>query len=132
MKPSSMPKAMILRNDKNSISEATKSMREIVKNRYIYQKALLDEVVYSILYTASEKPLKERINFKMLDQDIKTELMNNGIDIAYHLRFRHKMEEKYTDALTIRMKVRNILIRRHYSEMILHRRLELSRYIFLI
>ena len=84
MKPSSMPKAMILRNDKNSISEATKSMREIVKNRYIYQKALLDEVVYSILYTASEKPLKERINFKMLDQDIKTELMNNGIDIAYH------------------------------------------------
>lgn len=84
MKPSSMPKAMILRSDKNSISEATKSMREIVKNRYIYQKALLDEVVYSILYTASEKPLRERINFKMLDHDIKTELMNNGIDIPYH------------------------------------------------
>lgn len=83
-KPSSMPKAMILRNDKNSISETTKSMREIVKNRYIYQKALLDEVVYSILYTASDKPLKQRINFKMLDQDLKTELMNNGIDIPYH------------------------------------------------
>lgn len=83
-KPSSMPKAMILRSDKNSISEATKSMREIVKNRYIYQKALLDEVVYSILYTASDKPLKERINFKMLDQDLKTELINNGIDIPYH------------------------------------------------
>lgn len=83
-KPSSMPKAMILRNDKNTISEATKSMREIVKNRYIYQKALLDEVIYSILYTASEKPLKERVNFKMLDQDLKTELMNNGINIPYH------------------------------------------------
>lgn len=84
MKPSSMPKAMILRSDKNSISEATRSMQEIVKNRYIYQKALLDEVVYSILYTASDKPLRERINFKMLDQDIKTELMNNGVDIPYH------------------------------------------------
>ena len=84
MKPSSMPKAVILRSDKNSISAATKSMREMVKNRYIYQKALLDEVVYSILYTASDKPLRERINFKMLDQDIKTELMNNGIDIPYH------------------------------------------------
>lgn len=83
-KPSSMPKAMILRSDKNTISEATKSMREIVKNRYIYQKALLDEVVYSILYTASDKPLKERVNFRMLDQDLKTELMNNGIDIPYH------------------------------------------------
>ena len=84
MKPSSIPKAVILRSDKNSISEATKSMREMVKNRYIYQKALLDEVVYSILYTASDKPLRERINFRMLDQDIKTELMNNGIDIPYH------------------------------------------------
>lgn len=84
IKPSTMPKAVILHSDKNSISEATKSMREIVKNRYIYQKALLDEVVYSILYTASDKPLRERINFKMLDQDIRTELMNNGIDLPYH------------------------------------------------
>lgn len=83
-KPSQMPKAMILRNDPNSISQTTKSMREIVKNRYVYQKALLDEVVYSILYTASDKPLRERINFKMLDQDIKAELMNNGVNIPYH------------------------------------------------
>ena len=55
-----------------------------MKNRYVYQKALLDEVVYSILYSASEKPLKERINFKLLDQDLKAELMNNGINIPYH------------------------------------------------
>ena len=83
-KPANMPKAMILRNDKNSINQVTKSMREIVKNRYVYQKALLDEVVYSILYTASEKPLRERINFKLFDLDLKAELMNNGINIPYH------------------------------------------------
>ena len=83
-RPSNMPKGMILRNDRNSITEASKSMREIVKNRYVYQKALLDEVVYSILYSASDKPLKERINFKWLDQDLKAELMNNGINIPYH------------------------------------------------
>ena len=83
-RPSSMPKGMILRNDRNSITEASKSMREIVRNRYVYQKALLDEVVYSILYSASEKPLKERINFKLLDQDLRAELMNNGINIPYH------------------------------------------------
>ena len=83
-RPASLPKAMILRNDKNSISEATKTMQEIIKNRYVYQKALLDKVIYTILYTASEKPLKERINFKMLDQDLNTELMNNGIKLPYH------------------------------------------------
>ena len=84
-KPSSVPKAMILRNDRSSLSAASKSLQEIVRNRYIYQKALLDEVVYRILYTASDKPLKERINFKMLDQDIRTELLNNGINIPYHV-----------------------------------------------
>lgn len=84
IKPSQMPKGMILSTDKNSLSEASKSLQEIVKNRYIYQKALLDEVVYSILYSASERPLKERINFKLLDQDLKAELMNNGVNIPYH------------------------------------------------
>ena len=84
MKPASVPKAMIMRDDKSSISEASKSMQEVVRNRYIYQKALLDEVVYNILYTASDKPLKERINFKMLDQDLRAELLNNGINIPYH------------------------------------------------
>ena len=85
IKPANVPKAMILRTDKNSISEASKSLQEIVRNRYVYQKALLDEVVYNILYTASEKSLKERVNFKLLDQDISVELQNNGIDMPYHL-----------------------------------------------
>ena len=83
-KPSTIPKAMILRSDKSSIDAASKSLQEIVRNRYVYEKALLDEVVYNILYQASEKPLKERINFKMLDLDIKKELQNNGINIPYH------------------------------------------------
>lgn len=81
MKPN---KSMMLRTDKNAIAEATKSMQEIVRTRYVYQKALLDEVIYNILYTASGKPLKERINFKQLDQDIHAELLNNGIHIPYH------------------------------------------------
>jgi two-component system phosphate regulon sensor histidine kinase PhoR len=83
-KPSSVPKAVILRTDKNSMSEATKSFQEIIRNRYVYQKALLDEVVYNILYTGSDKPLKERVNFKLLDRDIRNELQNNGINLPYH------------------------------------------------
>ena len=86
MKPSQMPKAMILRNDRSQMTKASNSLKEIVRNRYVYQKALLDEVVYSLLYSASDKPLKERINFKLLDQDLKAELMNNGINIPYHFR----------------------------------------------
>ena len=82
--PSLTPKAMILKSDNGSISQTKKSMQEMVRNRYIYQKSMLDEVVYNILYSASNKPLKDRINFKMLDQDLKAEMMNNGINIPYH------------------------------------------------
>ena len=83
-KPSLTPKAMILRNDSNSLSATKRNMQEIVRNRYVYQKAMLEEVVYNILYSASDKPLKQRINFKLLDQDLKAEMMNNGINIPYH------------------------------------------------
>lgn len=73
------------RPDPKEVFEKTsKKMREVVKKRYINQKELLDEVVYSILYTASDKPLKDRINFKLLDQDIRSELLNNGVKIPYH------------------------------------------------
>ena len=82
--PAQIPKAMIMRNNDNSLTATKKSMQEIVRNRYVYQKAMLDEVVMNILYSASNKPLKERINFKLLDQDLKAEMMNNGINIPYH------------------------------------------------
>ena len=82
-RPASIPKAMIMRTDKNTLS--AQSLQEMVRNRYVYQKALLDEVVYNILYTASDKPLKERVNFKLLDADITAELHNNGINIPFHL-----------------------------------------------
>ena len=82
--PVNMPKAMILINDKNSNNAASRSLQEIVKNRYVYQKALVDEVVMNMLYSAADKPLKERGNVRILDQDIKAELINNGVNIHYH------------------------------------------------
>ena len=78
------PRKSLMKSDKNAWAEAQKSMQQIIRNRVIYQKALLDEVIYTILYTASDKPLRQRINFKQLDQDIRTQLLNNGIDIPYH------------------------------------------------
>src|SRR5574344_85635 len=82
VRPSSVPKAII--STGKNIPQTSRALQEIIKNRYVYQRALLDEVVYNILYTASDKPLKKRVNFKQLDLFLKTELLNNGIDIPYH------------------------------------------------
>ena len=81
-RPATVPK-VIISTGKN-IAQTSRALQEILKERYVYQRALLDEVVYNILYTASDKPLKERINFKQLDHFLKSELLNNGIDIPYH------------------------------------------------
>lgn len=81
--PAAMPK--VLRVDHTgSIDDAAKSFQEYVKNAYVYHKGLLDDVIYTILYKASEKPLEERINFKLLDQDIRNALEANNVDIPYH------------------------------------------------
>ncbi len=71
---------------KMSVRDAQKLSVEILSKRYKYQRAVLDEVVYNMLYQASEKPLQSRINFSKLNSSIKTELANNGIVLPYNFR----------------------------------------------
>lgn len=81
----SLPKGIILRSQTgNVIADISRKTKEELKSRYLYQRILLDKVIYNILYTSSEKPLKDCVNFKMLDLELKAELQNNGIDIPYH------------------------------------------------
>ena len=69
---------------KKNIPEASRSLQEVIRSRYIHQRALMDEVIYKILYTASDQPLEQRINFSSLDHDLRAELLHNGIDLPYH------------------------------------------------
>lgn len=70
----------------SSVYDKSHSLKEIMAKRYVYEKALLDEVIYSILYTASDRPLQQRIDFKQLDSHLKSLLASNGIEQPYHLR----------------------------------------------
>ncbi|HZK03743.1 MAG TPA: HAMP domain-containing sensor histidine kinase [Bacteroidaceae bacterium] len=67
-----------------TITEKSRALQENFIKRYIIQRALLDEVVYSMLNTASNKPLSERINFIKLANDLTADLKNNGIDLPFH------------------------------------------------
>ena len=82
-RPSAIPQGLIIKNE-NAIGKASETLREAVRERYIYQRALLDEVIYSLLSQSIDEPLSERINFAMLDRCLRSELRNNGIDIDYH------------------------------------------------
>ena len=80
----------IISTGKN-IPQTARTLREILNDRYVHQRALLDEVVFNILRTASDKPLKQRVNFKQLDAFLKVELRNNGITIPYHFTVTDRM-----------------------------------------
>lgn len=82
-----VPRAMISRkHGAKTIPQTSRSLVDIIKNRYLYQRALVDEVVWQMVYHAKDKPLTERVNFKNLDQYIKSALIDNGIELNYHFR----------------------------------------------
>ena len=84
-----LPKPII--STGKNIPQTARTLQEILNDRYVHQRALLDEVIYNILRTASDKPLKNRVNFKQLDAFLKTELRNNGIGIPYHFTVTDRM-----------------------------------------
>ncbi len=84
-KPSELPRVMISkRHGGNTIPKTSKSLLDAVKNRYMYQRFMLDEVALQMVYRASDKPISERVHFKDLDDYIKSSLLNNGIEMPYH------------------------------------------------
>ena len=80
-----------------------------MKERYVYQRGLLDEVALQMLYTASSKPIEERINFKNLDQYLKSGLVDNGIDLGYHFKVIDRDGREVYVVRTMSMKVASIL-----------------------
>ena len=72
------------KQEQPNIPETSRSLQEIIRNRYIHQRALMDEVVYKMLYTPSNLPLEQRIDFQALNRDLQAELLHNGIEIPYH------------------------------------------------
>ena len=62
------------------------SFLEAVQNAYAYQRSVLDEVIYTILYNASDDDLSTRLNTSMLDSYLSNALKRNGINIPFHFR----------------------------------------------
>lgn len=69
---------------RKSLSETNDDLRQEFYGRFKQKRDLVNDVALKLLHRASDKSLEERVNFKTLDECIKTELANNGIDIPYH------------------------------------------------
>lgn len=66
-----------------NFNDRYKSMQEILKGQYLYQKGLLNEVILNILSQSSNRPIEERADSNVVKGYLKSELANNGLDLQF-------------------------------------------------
>jgi two-component system phosphate regulon sensor histidine kinase PhoR len=74
-------------NKAHTLEEAQRLQHDVLKMRAKYHRDVLDEVIFHILDDAGTMPLQNRVgDFERLEQYVKAELENNGIDIPFGVR----------------------------------------------
>ncbi len=66
-----------------NIESTSRDYQKTLTRRYRYQKDLIDEVIYDMMYASSLKPIEERVDFKKLYSYIRAELINNGLNVPF-------------------------------------------------
>lgn len=73
-----------------SLSQTSFELQEALKQRYEYQKELLNDVLNKLVNTTSLEPIEDRVDFGELRIDIKDELKHNGIELPFALEIVNK------------------------------------------
>lgn len=72
------------------------SFQRRIRNAYIYEKEVLDEVILRVLYASGEKDFEQRVDKNFLVQTLRRCLRNNGIELVFHYRvFNSEGKEVY-------------------------------------
>lgn len=67
----------------NNIISTSQDLQKTLMRRLKYQNALMQEVLVNILNTANLKPIQERVDFKKLNNYLKSEFINNGLNLPF-------------------------------------------------
>lgn len=66
-----------------NIGSRYRSMQEVIRSQYLYQKGLLNEVILSILRESGSRPVIERADSTVIKNCLSTELSNNGLNVPF-------------------------------------------------
>ncbi len=67
----------------NNIVGTSQDLQQSLKYRMKYQGDLMQLVLLDLLYTPNLKPIQERIDFKKLNNYLKSEFVNNGLNLPF-------------------------------------------------
>lgn len=68
----------------NRMAQTISHLQQQVQQAYAYEQEILEEVIYAVMYTASEIPFQERIDESELDNCLRGALARNGITLPFH------------------------------------------------
>lgn len=66
-----------------NIGDRYGSMQEIIRSQYLYQKGLLNEVIFSILRDSGTRSITERADSTLIRNCLRAELANNGVNVPF-------------------------------------------------
>lgn len=81
--------ALTLQGDLNVLTpnvrrlDQHRSAHEILRDQYLYQKGLLDEVIMRMISQSSSRPIDERADSAKVATYLRMELDNNGLDLPF-------------------------------------------------
>lgn len=70
----------------SSISNQYKHAQEIIRNQYLYQKGLLNEVILNIMREAPRRQAMERADSTMIKDKLKEELASCGVILPFDVK----------------------------------------------
>ncbi len=67
------------------------SMQELVRNQYVYQRGLLNEVILNIISQSGNRDIESRADSATVALFLHTELVNNGINLPFEFAVVNRM-----------------------------------------
>lgn len=67
----------------DGVHDRYRSMQEVLKGQYLYQKGLLNEVILRIINQSSNRPIEERADSTVVRDYLRSEFDNNGLDLPF-------------------------------------------------
>ncbi len=80
----SMPLGSLTMSKYNRLAETISNLQKRAREALIYEQGVLDEVIFAVMYTASEQSFQDRLNPAVLDGCLRNALQANGITLPFH------------------------------------------------
>ena len=71
------------RNTLKDLNDSYQMKQEILKNQYMHQQGLLNEVIFTILNESSDRPINERADSATVASYLRSELEFNGLTLPF-------------------------------------------------